>query len=120
LKAARPRIVIHRVRGRRTLGAPRFGLDQLGLKLVRTGRRLACRSARPRDARPSRFDELHVDAHAGAAALHAAFEHVTHVEVAADLLEINRLALIGVLPITKAPEMRERSVVRLSVTPSTK
>ena len=30
-----------------------------------------------------------------AAALHAAFEHVAHVEFATDLLEVDRLALVG-------------------------
>jgi hypothetical protein len=37
-------------------------------------------------------DRLHVDAHSVAAALHAAFEHVAHVELAANLLQVDRLA----------------------------
>ena len=41
------------------------------------------------------FDELHVDAHAVFRALHAAFEYVAHVEFSSDLLEIDRLALVG-------------------------
>ena len=40
-------------------------------------------------------DELDIDAHAVAAALHRAFEHVAHVQFAADLLHVNRLALVG-------------------------
>ena len=40
-------------------------------------------------------DQLHVDAHAISAALDAAFEHVADVELAPDLFEIDRLALVG-------------------------
>ena len=39
-------------------------------------------------------DQLHVDAHAVSAALYAAFEHVAHVEIAADLLNVSGLALV--------------------------
>ena len=41
-----------------------------------------------------RFDELHVDAHAGPNTLHAAFEDVAHIELAPDLPEIDRLVLV--------------------------
>ena len=41
------------------------------------------------------IDELDVDAHAVAAALHRAFEDIAHVQFAADLLQIDGLALVG-------------------------
>ena len=41
------------------------------------------------------LDQLHVDAHAVSAALHAAFEHVAHVEIASNLSEIGRFAFVG-------------------------
>ena len=69
------------------------------------------------------IDELDADAHPIAAALYAALQNVTDVQLATDLLQIDGLALVlkAVLrPITKEPPMRDRSVVRLSVTPSTK
>jgi hypothetical protein len=47
--------------------------------------RQACRSARP--------DQLQVHPHPIAAALHAAFEHIAHVQFAVDLLHISGLAL---------------------------
>ena len=40
-------------------------------------------------------DQLHVDAHAVAAALNAAFQHVADVQLAPDLLQVDRLALVG-------------------------
>src|SRR5277367_4650802 len=40
-------------------------------------------------------DELHVDAHAVSAALNAALQHVADVQFAADLLQIDGLALEG-------------------------
>ena len=40
-------------------------------------------------------DQLHVDAHPIAAALHAAFEHIANVEVAPDLFQVGDLALEG-------------------------
>ena len=42
-----------------------------------------------------RVDQLRVDAHAGSVALHRAFEHVAHVELLADLLGVEALALEG-------------------------
>jgi hypothetical protein len=41
------------------------------------------------------IDQLHVDAQPAAAALHAAFQHVAHIEIPADLLQIGGLALVG-------------------------
>ena len=40
-------------------------------------------------------DELHVDAHAVSAALNAALEHIADVQLAADRLHVERLALVG-------------------------
>jgi hypothetical protein len=40
-------------------------------------------------------DELHVDAHTGSAALHAAFEDVADVQLAPDRLHIEPLAFVG-------------------------
>ena len=40
------------------------------------------------------LDQLHVYAHPAPAALHAAFEHVAHIELTPDLLEIDRLAFV--------------------------
>ena len=40
-------------------------------------------------------DQLAGDAHAVAGLAHAAFEHIAHAEFAADLLHIDRLALVG-------------------------
>ena len=40
-------------------------------------------------------DELHVDAHAASAALDAALEDITNVQLAADLLQIDVLVLVG-------------------------
>ncbi len=37
-------------------------------------------------------NELHIDAHAAVAAPHAAFEHITHAEIAADLLHVSGTA----------------------------
>src|SRR5438552_7186611 len=41
------------------------------------------------------IDQLRGDAHPVAALAHAAFEHIAHAEFAADLLHIDRLALVG-------------------------
>ena len=68
-------------------------------------------------------DKLHVDAHPIAAALHATLQNIAHIQVAADLLNIDRFAFEREGRIARdyrRPPMRERSVVRLSVTPSTK
>ena len=68
------------------------------------------------------LDELLVNAHA-VAALDAPFQNVARVQVAPDLLEINDLAFVREGRATLDDEraaMRERSVVWLSVTPSTK
>jgi hypothetical protein len=67
--------------------------------------------------------ELRIDAHAIAAALHAAFHDVAHAKFAPNLPRIYCFALVGeggVACDTNAPGMRDRSVVKLSVMPSTK
>jgi hypothetical protein len=67
--------------------------------------------------------ELNVYAKPIASALYRTFERVADVEVASDLFEINGVAFVGecgVSPMTNEPLMRDKSVVRLSVTPSTK
>ena len=68
-------------------------------------------------------DELDIDAHPGAGALNAALEDIADVQLAPDLLQIDVPALVGeggVAPDHEGAAMRDRSVVRLSVTPSTK
>ena len=40
-------------------------------------------------------DELDIDPHTAPAALHRAFEHIAHVQFAADLLHVIGLALVG-------------------------
>ena len=66
---------------------------------------------------------MNVDAHAISAALNTALEDIADVQLAPDRLHVDGLPLYvnAVLrAITTAPRIRERSVVRLSVTPSTK
>jgi hypothetical protein len=55
-------------------------------------------------------DKLDVDAHAVSATLDAAFEDITHVQLAADLLQVDRLALIGER--TVAPDHERSSNAR--------
>jgi hypothetical protein len=89
----------------------------------RRGRRRPCRSVPPKGDRRSGIDELHVDAQPIAAALHAALQDIAHDEFAPDLLEVDRFVLYVKAvfrPMTNAPKIRERSVVRLSVIQSTK
>ena len=69
------------------------------------------------------IDQLHVHPKPVAAALHRAFQHVADVQLAPDPLHVNALPLkvnAVLRAITNEPLMRDRSVVRLSVTPSTK
>ena len=88
----------------------------------RRGRRAFCRTAPPRDDCPSRRRSVDIDPHAIGRALNAAFEDVADVQLAPDLLQVERLALVGESRVraTTASRIRERSVVRLSSTPSTK
>lgn len=66
--------------------------------------------------------QLGIQAVTIAAALHRSFQYVA-VQLTADLPDVDGLSLEGeggMRAMTKEPAMRERSVVRLSVTPSTK
>jgi hypothetical protein len=85
---------------------PRLGGAELGVKRVRQARRdfvlhvekigeRLVESLGPKVMAEFGVDELHVDAHAGAAALDAAFEDVADVQVAADLPQIDGLAFVG-------------------------
>jgi hypothetical protein len=99
-------IVIHRIRIRRALGATGFGaceflpepVGEAGhdfvLHLEEIGDRLI-EALGPDMTGRFGFKELDIDAHPVAAALHAAFEHVAHVEFAADLPDIGGLAFVG-------------------------
>ena len=72
---------------------------------VRRCRRACLRSAPPRDARPvvaSMSCPVMRTWFAGLA--HAAFEHVAHAELAADLLHVNRPALVGEARIARDDE----------------
>jgi hypothetical protein len=67
--------------------------------------------------------KLSVDAHMVLVALHRAFEDVAHAQFLADLFGVDVLALEGESSVardTKLLRMRERSVVKFSVIPSTK
>ena len=115
-KAARPReivggqalivpkqtlkIEVHRVRGRRLFRASRLGGDELRveracqsrddfvLHVEEIGERLV-EPLGPEMIAGFGVDELHIDAHAVAAALNAAFEDVANVQLAADLLQVD-------------------------------
>ena len=99
-------IVVHRIRVRGALGAARFGGgellpepigeagDDLVLHVEEIGDGLV-EALGPEVRAGLGVDQLHVDAHAVSAALHAAFEHIAHVELAADLLQVDGLALVG-------------------------
>jgi len=49
----------------------------------------------PDVSRSLRFDKLHVDPHLVATPLDAAFEHVAHIEIAAEFARVERLAAVG-------------------------
>ena len=61
-------------------------IEEIGKRLVET--------LRPKMAAGFGVNELHIDAHAIAAALNAALEDVAHIQVAADRLHVKRLALV--------------------------
>ena len=89
------KIEIHRVRGRRSLRMARLSGEKLSLQSVgepcddrvlqveEIGERFV-EALGPEMGAALGVDQLHVDAHAGAAALHAAFEHIAHVQFAPD------------------------------------
>ena len=98
-------IVIHRIRVRRALGARRLGAGEflpepvgepgndLVLHVEEIGDWLV-EALGPEVAAGVGVDQLHVDPHAVPGALHAAFEHIAHVEIAADLLNVSGLSLV--------------------------
>ena len=53
-----------------------------------------------------RFDQLSCNAHAAACLAHAAFDHIAYAQFAADLLDVDRLALIGEARIAGYDEQR--------------
>ena len=91
--------------GRSRIGAKGFGLDELDARAngrdgirPRPATRQAC-FGRPRTGRPTHApglgrNELCVDFNPFAEAADAAFEHVAHAEILADLLGANELALV--------------------------
>jgi hypothetical protein len=126
-------IPVHRIRIRRRRRAPCLHRDQLGSQLIgKTGTDLVLHVEKVGDPFVKTFapqmvagrgiDELDVDAHPASSPLHRALEHVANAEFAADPLQFDMLSLVKAVlrPITKMPAIRDRSVVRLSVTPSTK
>ena len=97
---------IHRVGVGRLFGASRLGGGELGVQRVRQtpndfvlhveeiGERLV-EPLRPKMTAGLGVDELHVDAHAISAALNAALEDIANIQVAADGLHVERLALVS-------------------------
>ena len=77
--------------GAQLVGDPR---DDLVLHVEQFGDRLV-EPLGPEMGGRLRLDQLHVDPHPVAAALDAALEHVAHVEVPADLADVDRLAPVG-------------------------
>ena len=70
-----------------------------------------------------RVHELNVYAKPITGSLHRTFQHVANIQLTTNLLEIGRLPLYAnavCRPMTNEPEMRDKSVVKLSVTPSAK
>ena len=69
-------------------------------------------------------DELHINAHAVSPALDAALKDIANVQLAPDRFRVGLPALVSERRIAgdkgKRPRIRERSVVRLAVSPSTK
>ena len=100
------KIEVHRVGVRGLFRASRLGGDELGVQRAREARDdfvLHVEEIGERLVEPlgpemiARFgvDELHVDAHAVSAALDAALEDIADVQLAADRLHVERLALVG-------------------------
>ena len=100
------KIEVHRIRGSAPFGAARLGGDQLGierageasdnlvLRVQEIGHRLV-ETFGPQMRAGLRLDQLNVDPHPISATLHAALEQIAHVQFAADLLDVGRLALVG-------------------------
>ena len=100
------KIEVHRVGVRGPFRAPRLGGDEFGVQRARQprddfvlhveeiGERLV-EPLGPEMIAGLGVDQLHIDAHAVSAALDAAFQHIADVQLAADLLQIDGLALVG-------------------------
>src|SRR4030088_1335539 len=70
-----------------------------------------------------RINQLHIQAQPIACTLHTTFNDIVDPKFTADLLYVNRPALkckAVFLAMTKLSGIRDKSVVKLSVTPSTK
>ena len=129
------KIQVHRIGMQRTFRSPRLSLDELGIQRIgeprydfvlhieQIGDRFV-EALGPKVIAGFGVDQLDVDPKPVAATLHRTFEHVADVQLAPDLLHVDRFAFERersvVEPMTNEPLMRDRSVVRLSVTPSTK
>ena len=99
-------IQVHRIGMQRTFRSPRLSLDELGIQRVgeprydfvlhveQIGDGLV-EPLGPKVIAGFGVDQLHVHPKPVAATLHRAFEHVADVQLAADLLEINRFAFVG-------------------------
>jgi hypothetical protein len=96
--------MIHRIGIRLALGAFRLRAGQLLPEPVgETGNDLVLHVKKVSDRLVETFspemapslgvDQLHVDPHPSATALHATFEHIASVKVATDLFHVGRLAL---------------------------
>ena len=101
------------------IGEPR---DDLVLHVEEVGNGLV-EPFRPEMGAARGVDELDVDAHSAACALNAALENIADVQLAANLFLIAASALVVEGSVARDHEgaaMRERSVVKFSLTPSTK
>ena len=68
--------------------------DNFILHVEQVGHRLV-EPVRPQVVAGDGVDELDIDAHSAAAALNASLKDVAHVEIAADLLGVDRLAFVS-------------------------
>ena len=100
------KIEVHRAGGRGLFRTSRLGGDKLGVERVsqprddfvlhvqEIGERLI-EALGPEMIAGFGVDQLHIDAHAISAALNAPLQHITNVQLAADLLQIDGSALVG-------------------------
>ena len=100
------KVEIHRVGGRGLFRASRLGGGELGVQCVRQARddfvlhveEICERLVEPLGPEMiARFgvDDLNIDPHAVSTALHAALEGIADVQLTADRLHVERLALVG-------------------------
>jgi hypothetical protein len=104
-KCPGPEIQIHRIGIGRPLGAPRLGLDQLCTQLpgepgddvvlhLEEISKFFVESLGPEVSPSIAIDQLHVEAQPVAAALHAPLQPISHVQVTADLPQVDCLTLV--------------------------